>query len=187
MSLKWVQFRLEIKDMFEPSPQREGLCGQNVVLAQLEALISDGNESFLGRMASLANASALLWQSLERINWVGFYLVGTETAGTVRQLILGPFQGPPACVSIAYGKGVCGTAWQKTKTLVVPDVHAFPGHISCDSASRSEVVVPMVVGLSVVGVLDVDSPDPDRFSSSDVDFLEKAAKIVSRIYPSTLT
>jgi L-methionine (R)-S-oxide reductase len=112
-------------------------------------------------IANLANASALLAGALERINWCGFYLLRGE------ELVLGPFQGKPACVRIALGKGVCGTAAARRETLVVPDVHAFPGHIACDADSRSEIVVPILEGQALRGVLDVDSPEPGRFGEED--------------------
>ena len=117
-------------------------------------------------VANLANAAALLGQFLAGINWCGFYLV--RDAG----LVLGPFQGKPACVRIALGKGVCGTAAQRRETLVVPDVLAFPGHIACDEASRSEIVVPIVAGGELRGVLDVDAPTPGRFDEEDRKGLE---------------
>jgi L-methionine (R)-S-oxide reductase len=112
-------------------------------------------------VANLANASALLAASLSNINWCGFYLRRGE------ELVLGPFQGKPACVRIALGKGVCGTAAARRETLVVPDVNAFPGHIACDAASRSEIVVPIVVEGRLVGVLDVDAPETSRFDGED--------------------
>lgn len=116
--------------------------------------------------ANSANLSALLFHGLEGLNWAGFYwLKGGE-------LVLGPFQGKPACVRIALGKGVCGTAAATLRTVVVPDVHAFPGHIACDSASRSEVVVPVTAGGRLVGVLDLDSPRPARFDEDDARGLE---------------
>ena len=114
----------------------------------------------------LSNASALLYDALPDVNWAGFYLVrGGE-------LILGPFQGKVACVRIAKGKGVCGTAWKEDRTQLVPDVHAFPGHIACDAASRSEIVVPIRRGGEVVAVLDIDSPVPKRFTEEDREGLE---------------
>jgi len=117
-------------------------------------------------VANLANASALLAATLPAINWCGFYILrGGE-------LVLGPFQGKPACVRIALGKGVCGTAAGRRETLVVPDVHAFPGHIACDAASRSEVVVPIVVEGRLCGVLDVDAPETNRFDGEDRNGLE---------------
>lgn len=117
--------------------------------------------------ANLANASALLAQTLEGINWCGFYLLQGE------DLVLGPFQGKPACVRIALGAGVCGTAAARRKTLVVADVNAFPGHIACDSASRSEIVVPIIQDGALRGVLDVDAPRPSRFDDEDRDGLEE--------------
>ena len=114
------------------------------------------------RTANLANLSALLWQTLEEINWAGFYLAEGEDL-----LVLGPFQGKPACIEIPFGRGVCGTAAAQDATQLVPDVHAFPGHIACDGASRSEIVVPLHGGGRVVGVLDIDSPVPARFTEAD--------------------
>lgn len=112
-------------------------------------------------LASSANFVALLYHALDDVNWLGIYVLrGNE-------LVLGPFQGLPACVHIALGAGVCGTAAEQRETQRVPDVHAFPGHIACDVASRSEIVVPLIVGESLVGVLDVDSPSLDRFSERD--------------------
>jgi GAF domain-containing protein len=109
----------------------------------------------------MANVSALLYHSMADVNWAGFYLVKGE------HLLLGPFQGKVACVKIAKGRGVCGTAWAEDKTQLVPNVHTFPGHIACDSASRSEIVVPIHVGGEVIGVLDIDSPLPARFTQAD--------------------
>jgi L-methionine (R)-S-oxide reductase len=112
-------------------------------------------------VANLANASALLAASLPKINWCGFYLLRDG------ELVLGPFQGKPACVRIALGRGVCGTAAARRETLVVPDVDAFPGHIACDAASRSEIVVPILVDGRLRGVLDVDAPETNRFDGED--------------------
>jgi len=112
-------------------------------------------------LANLANAGALLAESLDRINWCGFYILRG------RELVLGPFQGRAACVRIPLGKGGCGTAAERHETLVVPDVHAFPGHIACDPASRSEIVVPIVEGGVLRGVLDLDSPIAGRFDERD--------------------
>jgi L-methionine (R)-S-oxide reductase len=112
-------------------------------------------------LANTANMSALLYQALPQVNWAGFYFLrGGE-------LVLGPFQGKVACVRIAVGRGVCGTAAERKETLVVPDVHAFPGHIACDAASRSEIVVPMIRAGRLLGVLDIDSPDLARFDAED--------------------
>jgi L-methionine (R)-S-oxide reductase len=127
------------------------------VAASLAALLEGETDP----LASLANASALLSSALERINWCGFYLLRAD------ELVLGPFQGKPACVRIALGKGVCGTAAALRETLVVADVMAFPGHIACDEASRSEIVVPILEGGSLRGVLDVDAPEKDRFDAED--------------------
>ncbi len=114
------------------------------------------------RVANLANASALLRQALRNINWVGFYLVEGG------RLVLGPFQGKPACIEIPLGKGVCGTAAAQDRLLLVPDVHAFPGHIACDAASRSELVLPLhAPDGRVAAVLDIDSPVPGRFTGAD--------------------
>ena len=124
------------------------------------------------RTANLANASALIFETLEDLNWAGFYLLEGDT------LVLGPFQGRPACIEIPLGRGVCGTAAQEDKTQLVPDVHLFPGHIACDSASNSEIVVPLRVEGEIVGVLDLDSPWPGRFTEEDRDGLEKAAKVI---------
>ena len=124
--------------------------------------------------ANLANAAALLWQTLPDINWAGFYL----REGDI--LVLGPFQGKPACIEIPLGKGVCGTAATKNETQLVPDVHAFPGHIACDSASNSEIVVPLRRKDAVWGVLDIDSPVKGRFTESDRTGLEAFAKVLEK-------
>ena len=125
--------------------------------------------------ANLANASALLWQHMADINWVGFYKM------TDGLLVLGPFQGKPACVKIAVGKGVCGTAVAEDKTQLVYDVHDFPGHIACDSASNSEIVIPLHVGGEIWGVLDIDSPFVGRFTEEDRKGLETVAAVLERI------
>jgi len=117
-------------------------------------------------IANLSNISALIFDQLEQINWAGFYLNRDE------QLVLGPFQGKVACVRIELGKGVCGTAAAKRKTQLVDDVHAFPGHIACDSASNSEIVVPIIVNDQVMGVLDIDSPEFNRFTDADKEGME---------------
>ena len=127
------------------------------------------------RIANLANASALIYESLEDLNWAGFYLLEGET------LVLGPFQGKPACIEIPLGRGVCGTAAQTGQTQLVPDVHLFPGHIACDSASNSEIVVPLRMDGKVVGVLDLDSPWPGRFTEEDQAGLEAVGSIVSQM------
>ena len=125
-------------------------------------------------IANLANASALLWQHLGEINWAGFYLLEGEN------LVLGPFQGKPACIEIPVGKGVCGTAVAEGKTQRVADVHAFPGHIACDCASNSEIVIPLRKGEKIIGVLDIDSPIYDRFSPEDQQGLEEFCRILEK-------
>lgn len=122
--------------------------------------------------ANLANLSALIYHALDDINWAGFYLAQDD------RLILGPFQGNVACVEIPFGRGVCGTAAQQNATQLVPDVHRFAGHIACDAASRSEIVVPMCVGGKVVGVLDIDSPTPARFTDADRAGLEALVSLI---------
>ncbi len=124
--------------------------------------------------ANLANVSALIFSELEDINWAGFYLSEGD------RLVLGPFQGKPACIEIPCGKGVCGTAAREDRTVLVPDVHEFPGHIACDCASRSEIVVPLHGGGRVVGVLDIDSPTEGRFSEDDRRGLEELVLVLER-------
>ena len=125
-----------------------------------------------GAVPLLANAAALLYHTLPDLNWAGFYLMEGG------RLVLGPFQGRPACIEIEVGRGVCGTAVREGRTQLVPDVHMFPGHIACDSASNSEIVVPLRVGGEIVGVLDLDSPWPGRFGEEDRAGLEAFAAIV---------
>jgi GAF domain-containing protein len=123
-------------------------------------------------IANLANASALLWQELGDINWAGFYLLKDG------ELVLGPFQGKPACVRIEMGRGVCGTAARERQTIVVPNVHEFVGHIACDSASNSEIVTPLIDGGRLLGVLDIDSPVLARFDEVDAQGLATFASIL---------
>ncbi|MBM7653167.1 GAF domain-containing protein [Neobacillus cucumis] len=140
-----------------------------LVKKQLQALLHDEKN----QIANLSNASALLNQFLDRINWVGFYLIDTNG-----ELVLGPFQGLPACVRIPIGKGVCGTAAMKKVTLLVEDVHQFPGHIACDAASQSEIVIPLLKDGELYGVLDIDSPEKNRFDELDQQQLEEFAAIL---------
>ena len=127
------------------------------------------------RIANAANFAALIWHALPDINWCGFYFFdGTE-------LVVGPFQGKPACVRIALGKGVCGTAAATRQTQVVDDVHAFAGHIACDSASNSEIVVPLLRDGELLGVLDIDSPKPGRFTEEDEAGCVKLGEILSKV------
>jgi GAF domain-containing protein len=137
-------------------------------------LVEQANALFEGEhdfVANAANLSALLFHSLEYLNWAGFYFLKEEG------LVLGPFQGRPACVRIAMGKGVCGTAARDKKTVIVPDVSKFPGHIACDPDSKSEIVVPLVRFGKVIGVLDLDSPNAGRFDEDDRRGLEALAEV----------
>lgn len=138
---------------------------------QLEAL----SESSKNYIPLLANASALISQSMEDLNWAGFYLVRNDA------LLLGPFQGKTACVNIEKGKGVCGTAFEKDETQLVKNVHEFPGHIACDSASNSEIVVPIHKDGNVVAVLDIDSPSLNRFDENDREGLESFVKTLESV------
>lgn len=135
-----------------------------LLVKQLRALIQD--ESNL--IANLSNVSALLNAHFDQINWVGFYLWDDQD----QELVLGPFQGKVACNRIPMGRGVCGSALQQQQTLIVPDVHAFAGHIACDSASRSEIVVPIIIDGQPFGVLDIDAPVTNRFTTEDQALLE---------------
>jgi len=120
-------------------------------------------------IANMANVAALLWEALPDLNWAGFYrnVGGDPSTGSGQELVLGPFQGRAACIRIPFGKGVCGAAAATLQVQRVDDVHAFPGHIACDAASRSELVVPIVIGRALIGVIDLDSPLPARFDAED--------------------
>lgn len=142
----------------------------NVLASQLYSLV----HGVPHRVANLSNAAALLFNSLDELNWAGFYLLEKDV------LVLGPFQGQPACIEIPMGKGVCGTAALKKETIVVDNVHEFPGHIACDSASNSEIVIPLLKNGEVIGVLDIDSPIFSRFSELDKAGLEKIADIIQK-------
>ena len=144
----------------------------NLVNLQLKGLI----DQVPHKIANLANASALLGQALKDINWVGFYLLEDN------QLILGPFQGKPACIKIPVGNGVCGTAVLNDEVMLVKNVHEFPGHIACDSASNSEIVLPIHANGKVVGVLDIDSPLLARFDENDKNGLSGFVKILEQIF-----
>ena len=135
---------------------------------QVEELMKE--ESW--HISLFANVSALLFETMENINWAGFYIVRDG------KLLLGPFQGKVACIHIAKGKGVCGTAWGADETVLVPDVHQFPGHIACDSASRSEIVIPVHRDGEVFAVLDIDSPIKERFGEEDKKGLEQIVKCI---------
>ena len=147
------------------------MVNYELVARQLSALV----EGVPHEVANLANASALLWQEMPRLNWVGFYKMENG------KLVLGPFQGKPACIEIPVGRGVCGTAVAEDKVQLVYDVHQFPGHIACDSASNSEIVLPIHVNGDIWGVLDIDSPYVGRFTDEDRVGLEKVVAILERM------
>jgi GAF domain-containing protein len=144
------------------------MTNYDILLKQASELL----ESEPWAVSAMSNISSLIMQSLADLNWAGFYLVRNGV------LTVGPFQGKPACIHIQPGKGVCGTALQKDETILVPDVHAFPGHIACDSASNSEIVVPIHSEGKLVAVLDIDSPIKNRFSESDKTGLEKLVRLL---------
>ncbi len=155
--------------MFTKSTYSQDLSANYTMLAkQLDALLT-GEPNVI---ANLSNASALLNQFFDQINWVGFYLIENG------ELVLGPFQGLPACVRIPLGKGVCGTSAETQETIIVPDVHQFPGHIACDAASQSEIVLPIVKDGELIGVLDIDSPIKNRFSQEDAKGLEQFVQVL---------
>ena len=137
---------------------------------ELQALLTGEPDA----VANAANAAAAIYHALPELNWAGFYFLRDE------ELVLGPFQGRPACVRIGLGKGVCGTAAIEHRSVVVPDVHAFPGHIACDSASNSELVVPLMRGGQLLGVLDLDSPRRARFDEADRIGCERLAAVIAR-------
>ncbi|WP_230531282.1 GAF domain-containing protein [Microvirga roseola] len=156
--------------MFEAKPissagDKRGFYGS--LAQQLSGLLEGEPDA----VANAANMSALIYGLMPDLNWAGFYFMRGEG------LVLGPFQGKPACVRIAVGRGVCGTAVERKASVVVPDVHAFPGHIACDSASRSELVVPLIKDGQVLGVLDLDSPSPNRFDEEDREGCERLVRI----------
>ncbi len=143
----------------------------SLLMQQMEALAEISGDE----ISVMANVSALLYQAMENVNWAGFYRVKDGA------LLLGPFQGKVACVRIEKERGVCGTAWAHDRVQVVDDVHAFPGHIACDSASRSEIVVPIHRDGAVIAVLDIDSPVPARFAKADVEGLINLAAALEKI------
>ncbi|HUN71307.1 MAG TPA: GAF domain-containing protein [Steroidobacteraceae bacterium] len=151
----------------EPHDFTDKSAGYERLAAQLQGLLAGESDA----IANAANTAALLFDALPELNWAGFYFLrGVE-------LVVGPFQGKPACVRIALGRGVCGTAAAQRETLIVPDVNAFPGHIACDGASQSEVVVPLFAAGRLVGVLDLDSPRLARFDAVDARGLERLAAL----------
>src|SRR6202000_1831062 len=143
-------------------------AGDYAQLAEELAGLLSGESDFV---ANAANTTALIMDALPDLNWAGFYFLKQD------ELVVGPFQGKPACVRIALGKGVCGTAALERRTIIVPDVNAFPGHIACDAASKSEIVVPLIAGRELLGVLDIDSPRLARFDEGDARGLERLAAI----------
>lgn len=143
-----------------------------LINAQLESLI----EGIPYRIANMANASALLYHSLEDLNWAGFYLMEDG------KLVLGPFQGKTACIAIRVGNGVCGTAVERDEIMLVEDVHQFPGHIACDSASNSEIVLPIHADGEIIGVLDIDSPKLARFDEEDYEGLAEFVTIFEKYW-----
>ncbi|KAI8142581.1 GAF domain-like protein [Fennellomyces sp. T-0311] len=168
---------MHVSNAYDPSASKEQFYGE--LLEEIKAIV-EGQKNWV---TNLANASAVIYhglRSLEHfqrkpINWAGFYLIDCSNAN---KLILGPFQGKVACTEIAVGKGVCGTAAEVKQTQVIMDVHAFPGHIACDSASNSEIVVPMLLGDRVIGVLDIDCEEKEGFSQEDRVGLEAVAKVL---------
>lgn len=162
--------------MFQPFPKSKNIDDNFKLLFQAQSglLAAEKNQ-----LATLANMSALLNYFLDDINWVGFYLLDTENPDT---LLLGPFQGLPACTRIALGKGVCGTAAAQNQTLNIADVHQFPGHIACDANSRSELVIPLVKNHQVIGVLDIDAPITERFSAIEQKYIEEfVARLMTQL------
>ncbi len=146
------------------------------LLAAADALTGDEPDA----VANMANVAALLWEFLPDLNWAGFYRVAPTKAGGADELVLGPFVGRPACIRIPFGIGVCGAAAKSRATQLVEDVHAFPGHIACDAASASELVVPVLRDGAVIAVIDLDSPSPERFSEADATGIETLAALLSK-------
>ena len=159
----------QIADGKEPAGGQERPADYGLIAAQILALAEEDP----GAVPLLANVSSLIWEALDRVNWAGFYLLRPDGV-----LVLGPFQGKPACVHIGPGKGVCGTAAAEDRTVIVPDVHRFPGHIACDSASNSEIVIPVFKEGSLWGVLDIDSPFTAQFSLEDAICLEAIVRLL---------
>ena len=145
------------------------------LLAAAEALTAGEPDG----VANMANVAALMWEYLPDLNWAGFYRVAGRKGGGGEELVLGPFAGRPACIRIPFGEGVCGAAAASRETQLVPDVFAFPGHIACDAASRSELVVPVLRDGAVIAVIDLDSPTPARFDADDAAGIEALAKVLA--------
>jgi L-methionine (R)-S-oxide reductase len=174
IAVEWCEDnQLDYLDDIDIPDEEKLLTGQKAILyAELEKQLRALLESETDLIANTANMAALLYHSLPDINWAGFYFLQGDV------LVLGPFQGQPACVRIPLGKGVCGTAAKERKPLVVPDVHEFPGHIACDAASKSEIVLPLIKDDKVLGVLDIDSPIIGRFDEIDREGLEKLVEVL---------
>ncbi len=145
------------------------------LFAAADALTADEPDG----VANMANVAALLWEFLPVLNWAGFYRVAPAKTGGADELVLGPFVGRPACIRIPFGTGVCGTAAESRATQLVADVHAFPGHIACDAASASELVVPVLRDGRVIAVIDLDSPSPSRFTEADAAGIEALASLLA--------
>ncbi|MCX9146864.1 GAF domain-containing protein [Erythrobacter sp. WG] len=160
---------------FMPAAQSAAADLYRDLLAAADALTAGEPDA----VANMANVAALLWEFLPDLNWAGFYRVGPAKAGGAEELVLGPFVGRPACIRIPFGTGVCGTAAQSRATQLVADVHAFPGHIACDAASASELVVPVLRDGAVIAVIDLDSPTPARFTAEDAAGIEALATMLA--------
>lgn len=159
---------------FKPDPALDAPERYRQLCGAAEALTTDEPDA----VANMANVAALLWEFVPDLNWAGFYRMGASRSGG-KELVLGPFVGRPACIRIPLGAGVCGAAAESGETQLVEDVHAFPGHIACDAASRSELVVPVMREGRVVAVIDLDSPEPARFTREDAAGLERLAGILA--------
>jgi len=159
---------------FKPDPALDTVERYRQLVDAADALTADEPDP----VANMANVAALIWEFIPDLNWAGFYRIGSSKTGT-NELVLGPFVGRPACIRIPIGAGVCGAAAETGETQLVEDVHAFPGHIAWDAASRSEVVVPVIRSGEVVAVIDLDSPSPARFSEDDAGGLEKLSNVIA--------
>lgn len=160
---------------FKPASQLAAQELYRDLIAAADAMTADEPDA----VANMANVAALLWEFLPDLNWAGFYRVAPAKSGGADELVLGPFVGRPACIRIPFGKGVCGAAAESRATQLVADVHAFPGHIACDAASQSELVVPVLRDGTVVAVIDLDSPSPARFTAEDAAGIEALAALLS--------
>ncbi|MDP5103231.1 MAG: GAF domain-containing protein [Erythrobacter sp.] len=160
---------------FKPGESQDVAELYRELLGAADALTADEPDS----VANMANVAALLWEFLPDLNWAGFYRVAPAKRSPALELVLGPFVGRPACIRIPFGTGVCGTAAQSGATQLVEDVHAFPGHIACDAASQSELVVPVTRDGRVIAVIDLDSPHPARFTQADAQGVEALAALLS--------